>query len=82
MEVVLIVAIAVVIGLVAAAGTVLFMRWRRDPLNPGSQSAGRSGCTCPVTMNNDGKKKPAKGWIKRSSCPVHGEMEMRSVREG
>jgi hypothetical protein len=49
--------------------------------NPGSRDAGRAGCICPVTINNYGEKKPKNGWVKRSACPVHGELETRATNE-
>ena len=56
---------------------------RRKPKvpNPGSQQAGRAGCICPVGQNNQGKEKPANGWIVRGACELHGDMETRHTRD-
>lgn len=48
-----------------------------ETLNPGSESAQREGCTCPVVDNHYGKgfyfdEKTPIAFVQNADCPLHG----------
>jgi hypothetical protein len=58
--------------------------WKPGVPTPGSQAAAKEGCLCPVGLNNNGATKPKGGWVVRTACPMHGQMEKdaRPLPEG
>lgn len=54
------------------------MSWIEGAPNPGSDSALKRGCTCPVLDNNHGRRAPwparcdtPEGWWTTTGCPLH-----------